>query len=69
MSTTKIRFAEADDTGLVESQVGIVGDQMSFEEIGSIMGLRTSDVKKIYDSAMRKLKGPLLARRLWEYER
>lgn len=67
MSTTKSRFGIVDKTQLVESQIGIVGDQMSFEEIASVMKLRVGDVKKIYASAMRKLQGPLLARKLWEY--
>lgn len=69
MSTTKSRFNEVDDTDLVESQIGMPGDQMSFEEISKVLDLRVNEVKKIYDSAMRKLQGPLLARKLWDYNR
>lgn len=57
------------DTEEIRSNVGCYGDTMSFGEIAEVMGLTESQVKKIYERAMRKLKSPEFARLIWEYER
>lgn len=47
---------------------GVNGDTMSFVEIAERMNLSVFEVKKIYNSAMRKLKAPNQENQtFWEY--
>lgn len=51
----------------VDADVGCKGDAMSFSEIGERLGITEIQAKRIFESAMRKLKKPGFNRKLWEY--
>ncbi len=64
---SKQRFEEMDKVNSVQDHIGAEGDQMSFKEIGDHLGITSFEAQRAYDSAMRKLKSPKMARMLWDY--